>query len=305
MSGRSFALVLLLATAGAAGAASAACAPLVDADAALSNGDVAALFAAHEGAEAAGCVTDEQAQIARWLALGLRGKAYKESDNFAEAEPLLEEALSFAGPWPLQASLGDAARSRGAFDEAAEHYQLALQDALVLASPVSPYLDQPPSETIFADLRAKANETRLAASTFVTVPGRPACQIQAMGMWATEIVTPIRFVVDEVTFTRDGEQAADELFACLNALDPADVASITIIGHTDETGTDAYNQALSERRAARVKEYLEERGLRLPLATEGRGERELFVPDSAVAYTDDQRLQMSRRVEVDIVKVGS
>lgn len=304
MSGRSFALLLLLATGGATGAASAACGPLVEADAALTRGDVAALFEAHEGAEAAGCLTDEQSQIARWLALGLRGKAYQESDDFAEAEPLLEQALTFAGPWPLQASLGDAARSRGAFDEAAEHYQLALQDALVLASPSSPYLDQPPSEAIFADIRAKANETRLAASTFVTVPGRPACQIQSMGLWATEIVTPIRFVVDKVTFTPEGEQAADELFACLNALDPVAIASITIIGHTDETGPDDHNQALSERRAARVKEYLEERGLKLPLATEGRGERELFVPDSAVAYSDAQRLQMSRRVEVDVVKVG-
>lgn len=304
MTGRSVILALLLAAGGGAGGAAAACGPLVEADAALDAGDVAALYAAHEGAADSGCLTDEQAQIARWLALGLRAKAYRESDDFAEAEPLLREAATFAGPWLLRASLGDAARTRAAFDEAAEQYQLALQDAQVLASPASPYLDLPPNAETFADLRAKATESRLAASTFVSLPGRPACQIEAMGLWATEIVTPIRFVVDETTFTPEGEAAADELFACLSALDPANVASITIIGHTDETGADAYNQALSERRAERVRAYLEARGLRLPLKTEGRGERELFVPDSSVAYSEAQRLQMSRRVEVDVVKVG-
>ena len=35
-------------------------------------------------------------------------------------------------------------------------------------------------EVTFADLRAKATESRLAASTFVSLPGRPACRIEAM-----------------------------------------------------------------------------------------------------------------------------
>lgn len=257
-----------------------------------------------EAAARPGCGTDDRQQIDRWLALALLYKASAESQTYAEAEPLLQQAASIAGPWQVHAALGDAARHRRDFEPAARHYQRALQDIAVLADPASPYWDLPPADPIHAQLRRKADEMRLVAASFVSLPGRPACQIQSLGMWATQVVAPIRFVTDETSFTPAGEAAAEELFACLAALDPAEVTAITIIGHTDERGPDAYNQALSERRAERVRRYLRERGLKLPLRVEGRGERELFVPDSAVAYTREERWQMSRRVVVDVQRTG-
>lgn len=302
-------LALVVAACGSvlAGSATASCQPILDADAALTTEGgmrLDALMTADDAAESAGCSTDERQQIARWLALGLLYKASQESENYVDAEPILEQALTIATPWQVLAAAGDAARARRDFPLAAERYQLALQDVILLSDPASAYWDLPPDEATIRDLRRKADEMRLVSSSFVSIPGRPACQIQSLGMWATEIVAPIRFVTDEVTFTEAGAEAADELYGCLSSLDPAEIVSVTVIGHTDERGEADYNLDLSNRRAEAVKAHLESRGLQIPLEVEGRGESELFQPDSAVAYTQEELWQMSRRVEVDVVRSG-
>lgn len=70
---------------------------------------------------------------------------------------------------------------------------------------------------------------------------------------------------------------------------------VDVIGHADSTGADAYNQALSERRAASVADYLVSRGRVLPdrLYVAGRGE---MAPIASNA-TPEGRAQ-NRRVEI-------
>lgn len=71
---------------------------------------------------------------------------------------------------------------------------------------------------------------------------------------------------------------------------------ITIIGHTDDTGTEEYNQRLSERRAASAAEYLKSQGVAADrITTVGKGELEPKVEN-----TDDANRQLNRRVEVAI-----
>ncbi|HQQ62235.1 MAG TPA: OmpA family protein [Pseudomonadales bacterium] len=56
-----------------------------------------------------------------------------------------------------------------------------------------------------------------------------------------------------------------------------------LVGHTDSTGTDAYNQALSERRAAAVKAEMVKQGASASaISTSGKGEKEP-VADNATA----------------------
>ena len=82
----------------------------------------------------------------------------------------------------------------------------------------------------------------------------------------------------------------------MDKLRNADVVSIKVIGHTDSKGSDAYNQALSERRASSVASYLLSQGLSPnKLTSEGRGESEP-VADNA---TDEGRAK-NRRVELHI-----
>ncbi|HEX8640291.1 MAG TPA: OmpA family protein [Allosphingosinicella sp.] len=73
---------------------------------------------------------------------------------------------------------------------------------------------------------------------------------------------------------------------------------IDVYGHTDSTGSDAYNQALSERRAQSVAGYLAGRGVQpVRIATRGYGEtRLLFNPERSEADR-----QANRRVEIRIV----
>ncbi len=74
---------------------------------------------------------------------------------------------------------------------------------------------------------------------------------------------------------------------------------IDVMGHTDSTGTDAYNQALSERRASSVAGYLESRGVQSArIATKGYGESQ---PKESNA-TEEGRAA-NRRVEIRLVPV--
>ena len=71
---------------------------------------------------------------------------------------------------------------------------------------------------------------------------------------------------------------------------------VLIVGHTDNTGSDAYNQQLSERRAMSAKSYLVSMGIPSDrIRTAGRGEMEPVASNE----TDPGR-QQNRRVEIAI-----
>jgi outer membrane protein OmpA-like peptidoglycan-associated protein len=73
---------------------------------------------------------------------------------------------------------------------------------------------------------------------------------------------------------------------------------IDIYGHTDSTGSDAYNQTLSENRARSVADYLSAHGVQqVRMATRGYGESQLLVNPER---TEADR-QSNRRVEIRIV----
>ena len=68
----------------------------------------------------------------------------------------------------------------------------------------------------------------------------------------------------------------------------------TIVGYTDSTGSEAYNQQLSERRAWAVRDVLERDGVpAYRLVAEGRGESSPRADNSTV-----RGRQLNRRVEI-------
>ena len=75
---------------------------------------------------------------------------------------------------------------------------------------------------------------------------------------------------------------------------------IDVYGHTDSTGSDSYNQGLSERRASSVADYLGGRGIqRARMATMGYGESQLKCSPE----TSEADYQCNRRVEIRIAPV--
>lgn len=74
---------------------------------------------------------------------------------------------------------------------------------------------------------------------------------------------------------------------------------IDVYGHTDSTGSDTYNQALSERRARAVADYLTSRGVAASrLRSQGFGETQPVASN----LTEEGRAA-NRRVEIKIVPV--
>jgi outer membrane protein OmpA-like peptidoglycan-associated protein len=77
--------------------------------------------------------------------------------------------------------------------------------------------------------------------------------------------------------------------------------AVRIVGHTDSIGSDAYNQALSERRARSVQEWLAGNGGGglPPMRAEGRGESQPVAENTGSDGRDDpEGRQRNRRVEV-------
>ncbi|MDH3860868.1 MAG: OmpA family protein, partial [Gammaproteobacteria bacterium] len=78
-----------------------------------------------------------------------------------------------------------------------------------------------------------------------------------------------------------------------------DKTVVEVAGHTDSTGSDAYNQSLSERRAGSVSAYLQGRGvISQRLITVGMGESRPIADNSS-----EVGRQANRRVEITMVPV--
>lgn len=104
-----------------------------------------------------------------------------------------------------------------------------------------------------------------------------------------------------VTFATDSSDLNPAFFDVLNSVSKVlaefDQTVVEVAGHTDSTGSDAYNQALSERRSASVMQYLKGHGvIQERLIQVGMGEK-YPIADNATA----EGRQANRRVEITMV----
>ena len=104
-----------------------------------------------------------------------------------------------------------------------------------------------------------------------------------------------------LTFATDHAEIRGDFYEVLNSvvlvLNEFDKTIIEITGHTDSTGSDAYNQRLSEQRAQSVGSYFTaQQVMPARIVTEGFGERFPIAGND----TPDGR-QQNRRVELRLV----
>lgn len=94
------------------------------------------------------------------------------------------------------------------------------------------------------------------------------------------------------------DKAKAEIDKLVNLLDDYPGARLIVDGHTDATGTEEYNQWLSEKRAESVKQYAVEKGLvESRITTNGYGQTKPVAPNNTA-----EGRQQNRRVEVTIVE---
>jgi len=104
----------------------------------------------------------------------------------------------------------------------------------------------------------------------------------------------VHFDVDKATLRPDSYSQLNEL---LEYLQRHPEIKIEIAGHTDNTGNDAHNLALSQDRSNAIKNYLVKKGIKATQVTaKGYGSKQP-VADNA---TEDGR-QLNRRTEVRIL----
>ena len=106
-----------------------------------------------------------------------------------------------------------------------------------------------------------------------------------------------------VTFAVDSSDINSGFYAVLDdvalVLNEFDKTLVEVAGHTDSTGSDQYNQSLSERRAGSVAAYLRsQRVMGDRLITVGAGESRPIADNGS-----ESGRQLNRRVEITIVPI--
>lgn len=71
--------------------------------------------------------------------------------------------------------------------------------------------------------------------------------------------------------------------------------SLTVIGHTDDTGNDFYNEELGKRRALSASRFFKNKGLKSSIKTISKGEKQPVAPNDS-----DANRQKNRRVNFKI-----
>ena len=122
----------------------------------------------------------------------------------------------------------------------------------------------------------------------------PVPSIEANSLLIT-LDSGILFDVDKYDVRPEAERA---LASLATVLKEADVKAFEIDGHTDSDASDEYNQALSEKRANAVKDFLASQGLTSEITIIGYGE------SRPVASNDTpEGKQKNRRVEILILTI--
>ena len=102
------------------------------------------------------------------------------------------------------------------------------------------------------------------------------------------------FDFDKAVIKPEGKSKLDDVTSKVGGIN---LEVVIAIGHADATGSDAYNQRLSVRRAESVKAYLVSKGIAgNRVYTEGKGEKQPVADNK----TRDGRAK-NRRVEIEVI----
>ncbi|GMU69645.1 MAG: cell envelope biogenesis protein OmpA [Steroidobacteraceae bacterium] len=125
-------------------------------------------------------------------------------------------------------------------------------------------------------------------------------QLRGTGVSVTRVGDNITLnMPGNITFRTDSADLNASFFSVLDSVvlvaKEFDKTLVEVAGHTDSTGSEQYNQQLSERRAGTVAEYLRNRGILADrLITVGAGElRPIAGNDTAEGRAQNRRVELT------------
>lgn len=220
--------------------------------------------------------------------------------RYTDAESAANDAIAAADPndwekrlagWTLVA---EAQRGQGRWGEAKATFDVNVRALLQPPNgSKEPVRIAPPwfNETYAAFENALAKQGGLKAGEIAGV-FRSARSTGA----APRVALRVEFDYDKATLTSQGQAQLREVAQAMSD-EAIRTFPFRVIGHTDERGSDEYNQGLSERRAQTIVAELNrlQPGLRQRLHPEGRGKKEPRIPNAI----DETQHAANRRVEFE------
>ena len=141
---------------------------------------------------------------------------------------------------------------------------------------------------------AANNTAVLHAGSYDCPPPPAAATPSAAVPPAAPLANAVYFVFFDFDKSVITPAAQDILNTVVSDARRTNASRLNVVGHTDTSGSPAYNQALSERRASAVREALVQRGVPSgQIATRGVGESQPLI-----ATGDGVREPSNRRAEV-------
>ncbi|MGB0865360.1 MAG: OmpA family protein [Granulosicoccaceae bacterium] len=137
------------------------------------------------------------------------------------------------------------------------------------------------AEEAAAKAAAEAAAAAAAAESAEKVPVNKPIKLDARALFAT----------NSAELSGSGISAIDQLAQGISEL--SEVNRVVVVGHTDSRGAEAYNQALSEKRAQSVRDQLSAKLPNLDIAAIGRGEtRPVASNDTALGRAKNRRVEI-------------
>jgi outer membrane protein OmpA-like peptidoglycan-associated protein len=133
------------------------------------------------------------------------------------------------------------------------------------------------------------------ADLYANAPKETYVVADAVAESIKSVFLPIRFAFGSDQIDSAGVHEAQTLaqFLLANQVD-----RLTVVGHTDEIGSEATNLDLSIRRARTVKHFLQSKGVHAHIDVIGKGESHPPQLVDYAIYSDEERRKIARRVEL-------
>ncbi|MCH7397433.1 OmpA family protein [Belliella sp. DSM 107340] len=153
------------------------------------------------------------------------------------------------------------------------------------------------SKSITYDTRGKTPRQEDLIQEVTNITLDTTIVLDALILEKSIVLDNIYYDLDKADIRPD---AADELDKLVTILKDNPTISIELSSHTDARATDAYNDALSQRRAESAVAYIVSKGIDAErLVAKGYGKRQLIIANA----TTEEEHQVNRRTEFKVIEI--